>query len=76
MNWENLREEEFKEAIKISGGVCVLPVGCIEKHGQHLPVGTDTILATKIVKRAAEREEVCVFPTIPFGEKTGAGEFL
>lgn len=75
MNWENLREEEFKEAIKISGGVCVLPVGCIEKHGQHLPVGTDTILATEIVKRAAEREEVCVFPTIPFGEKTGAGEF-
>ena len=47
----------------------------MEKHGQHLPVGTDSILAEEIVNRAADREPVCVFPTIHFGEKTGAGEF-
>ena len=41
MLWENLREEEFYDAIEASGGVCVVPVGCLEKHGQHLPVGTD-----------------------------------
>lgn len=75
MKWEYLREEEFASAIEKSKGVCVLPVGCLEKHGQHLPVGTDSILATEIVNRAAEREEVCVFPTMHFGEKTGAGEF-
>jgi len=75
MNWQYLREEEFQTAIEISKGVCVLPVGCMEKHGQHLPVGTDSILAEEIVKRAAQREPVCVFPTIHFGEKTGAGEF-
>ncbi len=75
MQWEFLREEEFKDAIEKSKGVCVLPVGCLEKHGQHLPVGTDSILATEIVRKAAEREEVCVFPTMHFGEKTGAGEF-
>lgn len=76
MRWEYLREEEFKEAIEKSCGVCVLPIGCMEKHGQHLPVGTDSILATQIVRKAAEREPVCVFPTLHFGEKTGAGEFL
>ena len=75
MIWEHLREEEFREAIEASCGVCVVPVGCMEKHGQHLPVGTDSILATEIVRRAAEREPVCVFPTMHFGEKTGAGEF-
>ena len=75
MIWEHLREEEFREAIKASCGVCVVPIGCMEKHGQHLPVGTDSILATEIVRRAAEREPVCVFPTMHFGEKTGAGEF-
>jgi len=74
--WENLREEEFRDAIKTSGGVCILPVGCLEKHGQHLPVGTDVIHITEIAKRAAEIEPVCVFPTMYFGEKTGAGEFL
>ncbi len=75
MRWEHLREEEFDKAIEKSKGVCVLPIGCLEKHGQHLPVGTDSILATQIVRKAAEREEVCVFPTMHFGEKTGAGEF-
>lgn len=75
MRWEYLREEEFNEAIQKSKGLCVVPIGCMEKHGQHLPVGTDSILATEIVRRAAEREEVCIFPTMHFGEKTGAGEF-
>jgi len=76
MNWEYLREEEFKDAIEQSKGLCVVPVGCMEKHGQHLPVGTDSILATEIVRRAAKREPVVVFPTMHFGEKTGAGEFV
>ncbi len=75
MLWENLREEEFDDVIETSKGVCVVPVGCLEKHGQHLPVGTDVIHITEIAKRAAEIEPVCVFPTMYFGEKTGAGEF-
>ncbi len=75
MLWENLREEEFKKAITDSKGLCIVPVGCLEKHGQHLPVGTDVIHITEIARRAAEIEPVCVFPTMYFGEKTGAGEF-
>lgn len=75
MLWENLREEEFDSAIEKSKGVCILPVGCLEKHGQHLPVGTDVIHITEIAKRAAETEEAMVFPTMYFGEKTGATNF-
>ena len=75
MIWEYLREEEFKDAIEKSAGVCILPVGCLEKHGQHLPVGTDVIHVTEVARRAAEREPAVVFPTMYFGEKTGAGEF-
>ncbi len=75
MLWENLREEEFKDAIKLSRGLCILPVGCLEKHGQHLPVGTDVIHITEIAKQAAEKEPAMIFPTMYFGEKTGAGEF-
>ena len=76
MLWENLREEEFKDAIKESNGLCIVPVGCLEKHGQHLPVGTDVIHITEIAKRAAEIETAVIFPTMYFGEKTGSGEFL
>lgn len=75
MLWENLREEEFESAIKESAGLCIVPVGCLEKHGQHLPVGTDVIHITEIAKRAAEKEPACIFPTMYFGEKTGAKEF-
>ncbi len=75
MLWENLREEEFEKAIEECKGLCILPVGCLEKHGQHLPVGTDVIHITEIAKRSAEIEKAVIFPTMYFGEKTGAGEF-
>ena len=62
MLWENLREEEFEDAIKKSGGLCVIPLGCLEKHGQHLPVGTDYFEAMTVIERAAKEEEVVIFP--------------
>jgi len=63
MLWENLREEEFESAIHKSGGLCVLPLGCLEKHGQHLPVGTDYFEAMSIVRAAAEIEDAVIFPS-------------
>ncbi len=63
MNWEYLRSDEMKEAIEKSGGLCVLPIGCTEKHGPHMPLGTDYFEAKEAVERAAELEEVVVFPT-------------
>ena len=75
MLWEDLRCEQFEEAVRISTGVCVVPIGCLEKHGPHSPLGTDTIIATNTCVRAAELEPVVVFPTMFFGDKTGAGEF-
>lgn len=63
MNWEYLREEEFDGAIERSKGVCVIPLGCLEKHGQHLPSGTDSLKAKRLAEDAAAIEEVTVFPT-------------
>lgn len=62
MKWEYLREEEFDDAIARSGGLCVIPLGCLEKHGQHLPVGTDSLKAMKLAEQAAELEDVVIFP--------------
>lgn len=63
MKWENLREEEFEDAIKRSGGLCVIVLGCLEKHGEHLPVGTDSLKGDKIAEIAAEEADVMMFPT-------------
>lgn len=75
MLWENIISNDFPEAVKQSKGVCVVPVGCLEKHGAHSPLGTDTIIAAQTAIRAAEIEPVVVFPTMYFGEKSGSGEF-
>ena len=75
MLWENLREEEFKEAIEKSKGVCIIPIGCLEKLGQHSPVGVDIIHSQEVARLAADEEYAVVFPTMYFGEKSGSGEF-
>ena len=62
MKGEYMREEEFEGAIERSGGLCVLPIGCMDKHGQHLPVGCDSIHARGLVELAAEKEDVMIFP--------------
>ena len=43
MLWEYLREEEFPAMLERSHRVCAFAIGCLEKHGQHLPLGTDTL---------------------------------
>lgn len=75
MLWENLRCDEFKAAVEKSNGVCAIPIGCVEAHGIHLPLGCDTLKAREFCIRAAEKEPVVVFPAFYFGEKSGAGEF-
>lgn len=63
MNWECLRSDEMAAAIEKSGGLCILPIGCMERHGPHMPLGTDSLQAKTHVELAAEMEDVVVFPT-------------
>jgi creatinine amidohydrolase len=62
MKWEELTTPEFVSAVEECGGVCLLPLGVIEKHGEHLPLGTDLFVAREIACRAAELEPAIVFP--------------
>ena len=62
MNWEKLTAPEFEQGIKTCGGVCLLPCGVIEKHGDHLPLGQDSIFIHKLCSDAAEIEPAMVFP--------------
>jgi len=41
VKWEELTAAEFRDAIQLSKGTCLLPFGILEKHGPHLPLGTD-----------------------------------
>lgn len=67
MFWEELRVGQFRESIDKTGGVCLFPLGCLEKHGGHLPLGTDIYIAREIAARAAALEEMMIFPSYPLG---------
>ena len=68
MDWEELTSTEFAEARKAAAGVCLAPMGVIEKHGEHLPLGADYFNVREIVRRAAKREPAVVFPPFFFGQ--------
>lgn len=65
---EELTSPQFAEAVELSGGVCVIPIGIIEKHATHLPLGTDLFEARASVIRAAEKEYAVVFPPYYVGQ--------
>ena len=68
MNWERITSPEFAAARDACGRTCLIPMGVLEKHGDHLPLGQDTIYIHDICTRAAEREPAMVFPGYYFGQ--------
>ncbi|MEZ5072588.1 MAG: creatininase family protein [Bacteroidales bacterium] len=68
VQYEELTAPEFIQAIQQSGGICLLPAGIMEKHGPHLPLGTDLFLSREIALRGAHKEYSLVFPPYYFGQ--------
>lgn len=58
---ENLRPDQLKEALQRSPSL-VLPIGTIEWHGHHLPLGLDGIKASAVAQRVAERVGAVLAP--------------
>lgn len=68
VHWEELTAEDFVQGIHQSQGVCLLPIGILEKHGPHLPIGTDLLDVRYAATHAAEKEYAIVFPQYYFGQ--------
>src|SRR5438270_14053046 len=67
-HWEELAAADFVRAIERSQATCVLPFGILEKHGPHLPLGTDLLDVRYAALHAAEQEYTVVFPEYYFGQ--------
>ncbi len=67
MQWENLTAPDFASAAAQTG-VCILALGVLERHSDHLPLGTDYLIAHRIACLAAEKEAAVVFPPFYFGQ--------
>jgi len=68
VHWEELTAADFREGIRRAQGTCLLPFGILEKHGPHLPLGTDLLDVRYAALHAAEEEYAVVFPEYYFGQ--------
>ena len=68
VRWEELTSGDFRAAITQAQGTCLLPFGILEKHGPHLPLGTDLLDVRYAALHAAEQNYAVVFPEYYFGQ--------
>src|SRR5436309_2688779 len=61
-----MTSEEFA-AIAKKDPVVIVPVGALEEHGRHLPLGADVIQPLHVVDEVARRTHAYVAPPIPYG---------
>lgn len=66
--WEELTSDDFRMAIHQSEGTCLLPFGIMEKHGPHMPLGSDLFNARYVALAAAQTDFAVVFPEYYFGQ--------
>jgi creatinine amidohydrolase len=71
MAWPEVRDE-----IEL-GTPIVLPVGAIEQHGPHLPLGTDGFIPQNLAMRVAKTRRLIIAPPLFYGAysrpRTGGG---
>jgi creatinine amidohydrolase len=76
-SWSMMTSAELKQQLA-SSDVAIVPVGAVEQHSGHLPLGQDNyqieeIVRRAIVKLAAEQKRAIFGPTIPFGPIANLG---
>jgi creatinine amidohydrolase len=60
-------DPSLRKLIKTKSQAAVIPVGAIEQHGPHLPISTDSDIATEIAMRVAKKGNFLLLPTIYYG---------
>lgn len=60
--WEELTSPDFPKAVQKADGVCLLPMGSIEKFGPSGPLGTNLFVDRIVALEAVKQEYALVFP--------------
>lgn len=65
----NYNSDEFKENLSKSN-ILIIPIGSVEAHGHHLPLGTDIFSPRLFCSKLDEKigNEVWIAPEIPYGQ--------
>ncbi|HVZ55238.1 MAG TPA: creatininase family protein [Chitinophagaceae bacterium] len=66
--WDELTASDWQKALVKSNYTCILPIGILEKHGPHVPIGSDLIRVREYAARATKKEYAVVFPDYFYGQ--------
>lgn len=77
--WENLSRVSVEKLNK-DKTLALLPIGAVEQHGRHLPIGTDSIILEELMKAlvssgTVEDGNVVVLPQIRIGKSNEHMDF-
>ena len=61
---------EYQERVRDDQAPVFLPVGALEQHGPHLPLGTDAILSAAVAQGVAGVTSGLVAPALAYGYKS------
>ena len=64
VRWDELVASDWKQALEKSAYTCLLPISVLEKHGAHVPIGSDLLHGQYLAREAAKREYAVVFPVL------------
>jgi creatinine amidohydrolase len=71
---DELTSEEFASKIG-PDSVVILPIGAVEKHGRHLPLGSDMIQPLHVLDEVCRRTGAWIAPPIPYGVITSTRHY-
>jgi creatinine amidohydrolase len=66
--WDELTASDWPKALEKAAYTAILPIGVLEKHGPHAPIGSDLIHVREWASRVAKREYAVVFPDYFYGQ--------
>lgn len=62
---ENMTVKEFREVMKKTV-TAVIPIGLMEQHGYHLPLSTDKLFITELLRRIKDRIHCVIAPNLNY----------
>jgi len=68
---ERMTVSEVRQALAESQAV-IVPIGCVEQHGYHLPLNTDVLTAQAAAREAAGRTGACLAPPVYYSFSGGS----
>jgi creatinine amidohydrolase len=66
--WDELTASDWPKALERAAYTAILPIGVLEKHGPHAPIGSDLIHVREWAARVAKQEYAVVFPDYFYGQ--------